>query len=97
MICGRLLAGGDRIDQNSRRNNWYDELAKRIKTLGVSPQRFALAPESAKLGVRIRQMLFGVSAKPTHRVLYLVDNDEVTVLRVLHCSQDRLRTTSQLQ
>ena len=70
--------------------HWYDGIYTAIKTLSENPERCSLAAENEHTKQEIRQLLFGVSKKPTHRVLFYVDKRSVVVFRVLHTAQATL-------
>ena len=75
---------------------WYLEILEAIESLSGLPKRFSLAPESETLGVALHQMPFGVSSRPTHRLLYTIDGERVIVLRVLHGAQDVITDADEL-
>jgi len=60
----------------------------KIYSLEHLPLRCPIARESEILGIEIRHLLFGISSKHTHRVLYEIDGCSVKVLRVLSTLQD---------
>jgi plasmid stabilization system protein ParE len=49
-----------------------------------------MAPERDLLSQGIRQLLFGLGRRVTHRFVFAIDDDAVIVLRVRHTSQDAL-------
>jgi hypothetical protein len=61
---------------------------EKIYSLEQLPLLRPVARESEILGIEIRHLLFGISSKHTHRVLYTMDGDIVKVVRVLSTSQD---------
>ena len=69
---------------------WYDGIYKAIDSLKKSPGRCSRASESELLDQDIRQLLYGLSANPTHRILFAIDERTVVILRVRHTSQDAL-------
>lgn len=69
---------------------WYVGIHKAIYSLQQTPARCSLAPEGDLLEQGIRQLLFGVGRWPTHRIVFVIDSEDVVVLRVRHCSQDVL-------
>ena len=71
--------------------HWYDGIYKAIKTLSENPERCSLAAENEHTQKEIRQLLFGVSQKTTHRILFYVDGNSVTVFRVLHVARAKIR------
>ena len=52
-----------------------------------------MALERDLLSQGIRQLLFGLGRRATHRIVFAVDDDAVIVLRVRHASQDALSAT----
>jgi plasmid stabilization system protein ParE len=71
-------------------DRWYAGIHATIKSLGSMPERCSLAPESDLLEQGIRQELFGLGRRATHRIVFAIDSDTVVVLRVRHTSQDAL-------
>lgn len=69
---------------------WYGSILSTIETLREMPDRCPYASEADKLKLPVRQLLFGVSKRPTHRILFELVNDEVRVLRVRNAAQDAL-------
>jgi len=65
----------------------------KIYSLEHLPLRCPIARESEILGIEIRHLLFGISSKHTHRVLYEIDGSSVKVLRVLSTLQDTTEFT----
>jgi len=61
---------------------WLDGLQGAIDTLREHPLRCPLAPEGVFFGLEVRQRLFH-----RHRVLFIVEGDEVVVLHVRHGSR----------
>ena len=69
---------------------WYLGIHKKIASLKQMPERCSFAMERDLLDQGIRQLLFGLGRRPTHRVVFMIDNNDVVVLRVRHTSQDGL-------
>ncbi len=69
---------------------WYVGIHKAIYSLKQTPTRCSLAPEGDLLEQGIHQLLFGVGRRATHRIVFVIDSEDVIVLRVRHCSQDAL-------
>jgi plasmid stabilization system protein ParE len=67
---------------------WYMAVMEKIYSLEQLPLRCPIARESEILGIEIRHLLFGISSKHTHRVLFTMDGNFVKVIRVLSTSQD---------
>ena len=70
---------------------WYREIYPAIQGLSESAPRRPQSPEAAELGVDIREFYFGLGSQPTHRVVFIIENTVVKVLRVLHLSRSRLQ------
>lgn len=68
---------------------WYMGLLAEIQTLTEIPTR-CRPVQSEAFAVPIRQLLYGVSAKPTHRILFGLNETTVTIYRILHTSQKAL-------
>ncbi len=64
---------------------WYLTVREAIETLSEMPARCALAPEAAKLGVSLRQLLHGKHPS-LYRIVFRIVEDagEVHVLTVRH-------------
>jgi len=71
-------------------NRWYNDIFKAIVTLRSMPLRCPSAPESDLHPTGLRQLLFGSGRHPTHRIIFTIDGDTVTILRVRHTSQGEL-------
>ena len=72
--------------------SWYEQVFEAITTLKRMPERCPLVPEVELSRAGVRQVLFGTGNHPTHRVVFLFDNDVdiVTILRVRHHAQNNL-------
>lgn len=70
---------------------WYDQIFKKLATLSHMPHRCPRSPESNKTGRSIHQMLFG-TGRPTHRIVFVIKDQMVVVLRVRGLSQDALES-----
>ena len=71
---------------------WYERIFEAITTLQSMPERCPRVSESGLSRAGVRQLLFGIGSRPTHRVVFYfdVDADTVTILRVRHHGQDEL-------
>lgn len=69
---------------------WLDAIESKIRTLEEDPHRFPIAPESDSCSVQLRQMLFGVGQRITHRIVFAVTDSKVRIVRVRHVAQSRL-------
>lgn len=61
---------------------WYDAFHEAANLLVNEPTRHALAPESIRLTEPVRQTFFKTRSGRLYRILYLVVDDEVRILRV---------------
>lgn len=76
------------VEQATR---WYIGIRKAIHSLRVAQDRCAQAPESDLFPHGIRQLLYGIRRRPTHRIVFAIIGDDVTILRVRHTAQEALR------
>ncbi len=65
---------------------WYFEITETIESLQDFPLRCPLAPESKTFSTEIRHLLFD-----KYRILFIIDDENVYVLRVMHGAQDTLK------
>ena len=65
---------------------WYFDVMKAIESLSSFPARCPFAPERGKFGLDIRHLLFG-----QYRILFVIEDKTVYVLRVRHQAQDILQ------
>jgi plasmid stabilization system protein ParE len=75
------------VEQASR---WYRGIHKAISSLKQMPLRCPPALEADLLAQGIRQLAFGVGTRPTHRIVFTIAENVVTILRVRHAAQDFL-------
>lgn len=75
------------IAQNSpeRATIWYFDITEAIESLQNFPLRCPVAPESKTFASEIRQLLF-----ERYRILFIVEDETVYILRVRHQAQDTL-------
>ena len=76
------------VEQAAR---WYRGIRKAVASLRSRPERCPEAPEADLLPQGMRQLLFGIGRRPTHRIVFTIADQEVRILRVRHSSQDALR------
>lgn len=69
---------------------WYDGIQQSMRSLERMPDRCPEAPESATVGRSIRQLFFTIGRRVTHRIVFLIEADQVKILRVRHIAQDFL-------
>src|SRR5205085_5374976 len=65
---------------------WYFDIRQAIDSLQDSPARCSFAPERKTFGLDIRQLLFD-----QYRILFVIEDVTVSVLRVRHRAQDTLK------
>ena len=65
---------------------WRDAILRDMETLAYFPLRHGLAPEAQAVGADLHQMMFGV-----YRILYTVDEKQVTVHGIRHGARRPLR------
>lgn len=71
---------------------WYFDATEAIESLEQFPTRCPLAPESRTFGIEIRHLIFG-----KHRILFLIEDETVHVLRVRHQAQDVLKPDGEIE
>jgi plasmid stabilization system protein ParE len=69
---------------------WYFGVHAAIQSLRSTPERGSPATETDLLDQGVRQLLFGLGRRATHRILFTIDKNSVVILRVRHSSQDAL-------
>ncbi len=72
--------------------HWLDGFEAAIAALSVRAEGYGYARENDlhELPFPVRQMAYGVGAKPTHRAVFEVRGDTVYVVAVRHLAQDDL-------
>ena len=79
-------------DNRSREqaDRWYDGIYPAIDTLRTMPLGCSLAHDQDAYDGELRQLLFGIGRRATHRILFTIEESTVVILRVLHhAQQDR--------
>ena len=66
---------------------WYNNIYKAIEALRSMALNCPRAPESDLHPSGLRQLLFGIGKRPTHRIVFTIEAGTVTILRVRHASQ----------
>jgi plasmid stabilization system protein ParE len=79
----------ERSTEQARR--WYVGILAAIASLGDAPERCPLATERELLPYELRELHFGLGAKPTHRVLFSIVQDTVIVATVRHAARGPVR------
>lgn len=66
---------------------WMEGFEEALSTLQEDPERFALAPEDDAFSFIVRQLLYGLGRKKTHRAVFEVRDDQVLVHAIRHLAQ----------
>ena len=66
--------------------HWYFDVMNAIESLSKFPARCPYAPERETFGLEIRHLLFD-----KYRILFVIEDETVHVLRVRHQAQDILQ------
>src|SRR5579862_8748310 len=80
------------VEHRSKRQagRWYAGLAKAIADLSENPERHGQSRERDRFSYEIRDLLFGIGRRPTHRAVFTIRGEEVVVLTVRHVAQQDL-------
>lgn len=70
-------------------DRWYRGLRNAIRRLSQNPDRFPLAAEDDTFPYPLREMLYGLGRKKTHRVLFVVRPNAVVIYAIRHVAQER--------
>jgi plasmid stabilization system protein ParE len=71
-------------------DRWYDGLAKAIAHLAEDPERHSRSKEKDRFTYEIRDLLFGLGRRLTHRAVFTIRGEDVVVLTVRHVGQKDL-------
>jgi plasmid stabilization system protein ParE len=75
---------------NEQAGRWYTHILAAIQSLEHMPERCGPATENNLSIAGVRQLLFGLGRRSTHRIVFGIEGDEVIIFRVRHTSQDIL-------
>jgi plasmid stabilization system protein ParE len=70
---------------------WHEVFSAEIESLRNSPDRFPLAEESSEFNYELRELHYGLGARPTHRAVYTIVSEILVVLTIRHGAQRALR------
>jgi plasmid stabilization system protein ParE len=70
---------------------WYMAFGRALETIAASPERFAAAPESRPLARHLQQSLFKTRRGRVYRIVFVVLETEILILRVRGPGQAPLR------
>jgi len=71
-------------------DQWYVGLVKAIAGLSENPERHNQSRERDRFAYEIRDLLFGLGRRPTHRAVFTIRGDEVVILTVRYVAQQDL-------
>src|SRR5581483_9283326 len=71
----------------SEADRWYIAFRNAIAELAHAPARHSQSRESHRFAYEIRDLLFGLGRRPTHRAVFTIRGEEVVVLAVRHVAQ----------
>ena len=71
-------------------DRWYAGLAKAIAGLSENPEKHSQSRERDRFAYEIRDLLFGLGRRPTHRAVFTIRGEEVVVLTIRHMAQQDL-------
>jgi len=69
---------------------WYNGFLDALDGLRANPERCSIALETQKFGYEVRQLLFGLGRRATHRALFTIRPSMVYVFSIRHVAQDNL-------
>lgn len=69
---------------------WFHGFVQAIVSLETNPKLHSLAREDEAFPFELRQLLYGLGKRKTHRALFVVHADRVVVHAVRHLAQDDL-------
>jgi hypothetical protein len=68
-------------------NDWYNGFLDALTSLEINPDQHSIARESNEFVTQIRQLLFGLGKRKTHRAVFSIHRDRVVVRAIRHLSQ----------
>jgi plasmid stabilization system protein ParE len=71
-------------------DRWFRQIQEAVETLHSMPFRCPRCDETDLADAGIRQLLFGIGRRPTHRIIFEIAEKEVNILRVRHVAQNTL-------
>jgi len=67
--------------------HWLEGFEAAIQSLSENPEKYPLAREDEHFPFSLRQLLYGVGGRPTHRAIFRIRNDEVILYGIRHVAQ----------
>ena len=71
---------------------WLQGFEAALRLLSHNPDRWPLAQENGVVPFEIREMLYGIGRRKTHRAVFRIRDDRVVVYAIRHLAQDTLTT-----
>lgn len=65
---------------------WWNGLVDQVLSLGALPRRCPIIPEQRYFDQEIRHLLYA-----SHRIIFRIDEDTVTILRIYHGARKPLK------
>lgn len=66
---------------------WHAGIVESMLSLSSNPQRCRLARENRSVPIEIRELLFGLGRRPSHRVIFAIRESCVVVYAIRHNAQ----------
>lgn len=66
---------------------WYEGFVDALASLAAQPTRCAIARENDQCKVELRQLNYSIGNRATHRAVFTIVEDIVTVLAIRHVAQ----------
>lgn len=71
---------------------WIVGFERALATLSINPERHPCAVEADRHALDLRQMLYGLGKRPTHRAVFEIRGEEVFVHAIRHLARNDLST-----
>lgn len=90
----QLLVAADWYAQHDRQvaDDWFNGLVAALDALATHAERFSLARENDEFPFELREMLYGLGRRKTHRVLFVIRPDKIVVHQIRHVAQQNVTT-----
>lgn len=66
---------------------WYNGFLDSLRSLSENPERCAIARENSKFPIPVREHLYGLGKRITHRALFTIRHDVVFVFSIRHVAR----------
>jgi plasmid stabilization system protein ParE len=68
-------------------SRWYAGISEALASLSQSPESRPLARENGRFPYEVRELHYGLAARPTHRAVFTIRPDVVLILTIRHAAQ----------